>query len=714
MKAVILAAGRGNSFEIITENKPKCLLDFGSETIIQRQIRLLKEYGLQNKDIIIVTGYMSECICIDDEIIKIYNPEYNTTDNSYSLQLALRYCDEDTLVLDGDLVFDKSVLLTVIEGKGNILAGLNEQTAYGMTGITYTGKEVTAIGKHIVSDITYASIMRISRSSINPIVVELEKKGNKKTWYTVPLNSLMGSVRFRVKAVSGKVLGINTYFDYVEAKKAFCIEDYTVLVTGASGFLGKKIYYILKRYYKVAGIRRKRDNDVFATIDICSKSSVSAYLELTRPSVIVHTAGIPEPEVCEKDKENAWKNNVEAVRIIADLCRERNIKLIYISTDYVFDGDDSEEYRYDSVRNPKNYYGETKLAGENIVINCPNSLIVRIPVIYGYNDETDKETFPIKVIRSLIAGKTMILDNKQIRYPVLIDEVAFAIKDAMHKTGIIHITSSHPVTKYTWGKIIAEEFDLESKLIQEDKNSSLDDRPPHVKLKVMDNDYELSETKKGTSILKKQLRCFFKLIYKSNPTENIYGLNIGEYRYQLGKSIGRSIPEDVVEDIDCVMPIPNSGLYYAMGLADAIKKPYLQALVKPDSYVRSFQIADVALREQTIRDKILPIPELILDKKIALVDEAIFTGTTFRVVCDIIKACGAKKIYICIAAPICRNCCKQYVQPERKPLSHEINVNNADYYFKVDGVYFQPYQNLMESLADVKDICFECFDMDLV
>ena len=78
------------------------------------------------------------------------------------------------------------------------------------------------------------------------------------------------------------------------------------------------------------------------------------------------------------------------------------------------------------------------------------------------------------------------------------------------------------------------------------------------------------------------------------------------------------MPEEIVGRMDYVVPIPNSGLYYAMGLAEQIKVPYLQSLVKPDTLTRSFQISDIALREHVIRQKITPIRELLEDKNIML------------------------------------------------------------------------------------------------
>lgn len=708
MKAVILAAGRGNRLGTLTSDRPKCMLEFGEESILERQIRILKQYGI--KDISVVVGYKKERVVEHIQgVTFIENDKFNITDNSYSLFLALENIDDEVVVLDGDLVFEEDTIQELVKNKGTVLLATKENAGYGMTGILLgDAGEVKGIGKHILTNLTYASIMKLSAEMVSALRKELKKPEASKTWYTIPLNKTLPLVKTVVCVTNAKILGINTYFDLIEAKKKFNVEDFSILVTGASGFLGQKIYYILKRDFNVEGIRGTTSNGSFIAVDLTDIKSLDAYLELTKPKIIIHTAGIPEPEKCSENQSKAYTVNVEAVGNLVDACKKRNIKLIHISTDYVFDGLKEEEYSHNDARKPCNYYGETKKQAEDLVKEYENSLIVRIPIIYGYNNERDKTTFPVQIINKLQKNETVYLDNQQIRYPVLIDTVAIAVRKALGQTGIIHVTSAVPVTKYKWAKIIADEFNLDSKLICEKPFKELINRPPHVKLKVEEKDFNVLDIYEGTKVLRKQMNCAFRLIYKGQANEVIYGKNIGQYRYDLGKKLGESLPNSVVEELDYVMPVPMSGLYYAMGMAEAIGIPYLQGLVKPDTSTRSFQIADFALRERTIRGKIHPIEAMIRNKTIALVDEAIFTGTTLRCVCDMVKACGAKKIYICIPTPLSETPCRQFVQPERKLLSHYIASDEIKNYFRVEEVFFQPLSNFKESIRGNDDICYEC------
>lgn len=708
MKAIILAASRGKQLGELTKDIPKCMLTFGQETILERQIRLLGEVGIGSSDIYVVAGYKAEKIKNVKGISLILNNEYKVTDNSYSLWLALQSVDDDVLVLDGDLVYEADVLRLLCKAKGNAVVVSESNHYNGSTGVS-VGKSgrLRAIGKHLSGEKSYASIMKMTAKTAAVLAEDL--KNSRMFWYTVSLNRILGTEVFEVCYTINHIVGVNTYSDYLDAKRYFGIEKDMVWVTGASGFLGQKIYHILKRNYDVVGTKGKSKNSEFTAIDLLNKEAIRAYVRLIKPSIIVHTVGIPEPEACEADREAADKINVGTVKNLVEICNESGIKLVHISTDYVFDGESTEEYGRNDKRFPKNYYGVTKLWAEEEVKKCKDSLIVRVPLLYGYNNIGDKATFPIKILEKIKQGEQVFLDNKQIRYPVLIDDVAFSVADSLHKKGIIHVTSGEPVTKYIWAKILAHEFGYDECLVQEDQDSSLEDRPKHVKLRVEEQDYLVTNAKRGAEVLRKQMACVFQLIYKSNPVEKAYGINIGNYRYELGKKLAYSLPKEIIKKTDYVVPIPNSGLYYAMGLAEQIKVPYLQALVKPDMMTRSFQISDIALREQVIRQKITPIRELLENKNIILVDEAIFTGTTLRIVCDMVKACGAGEIYVAIPTPICRNVCRQYVQPERRLLSWEVEEEDIVAYFKVKGVFFQTYDRFEKSICKVGNICRDCF-----
>src|SRR5699024_1449616 len=121
------------------------------------------------------------------------------------------------------------------------------------------------------------------------------------------------------------------------------------------------------------------------------------------------------------------------------------------------------------------------------------------------------------------------------------------------------------------------------------------------------------------------------LLYTCSPAELEGKVQIGHFRYQLGKLLAETLKSGFSETLDYVVPIPNSGLYYAMGVAEALGVPYLQALIKRDGQRRSLQEQDMKVREQMIRENIALLPGLLEGKSVALVDEAIFTGITLKI-----------------------------------------------------------------------------------
>ena len=108
-RAVILAAGCGRRMESELGGDPKCMLSFGEETLLERQFRILEECGIERCNILVVAGYSRDRLCIPSDASIIVNERFETTDNAYSLELALdsiRDVRGEVLVLDSDLAYD--------------------------------------------------------------------------------------------------------------------------------------------------------------------------------------------------------------------------------------------------------------------------------------------------------------------------------------------------------------------------------------------------------------------------------------------------------------------------------------------------------------------------------------------------------------------------------------------------------------------------------
>lgn len=154
------------------------------------------------------------------------------------------------------------------------------------------------------------------------------------------------------------------------------------LITGVSGQLGHDV----KRNLLERGVS---ENDIAsprtAEMDITDRQAVENYVENFRPDVIIHCAAYTNVDGAESDPEVCQKVNVEGTKHLVEAAKQVNAKLIYISTDYVFNGESSEPYEVESQADPQSVYGVTKYEGELAVQSYPKHFIVRISWIFGIN-----------------------------------------------------------------------------------------------------------------------------------------------------------------------------------------------------------------------------------------------------------------------------------------------------------------------------------------
>ena len=155
---------------------------------------------------------------------------------------------------------------------------------------------------------------------------------------------------------------------------------YNVLVTGSSGQVGNEIKAISSDY-SYNFFFTDRNN-----IDITSKDDIRKFCQTNSINVIINCAAYTAVDKAESDEINADLVNRKAVKKLSIVAKELNIKLIHISTDYVFDGKNFKPYVEEFQTNPQSIYGKTKLDGENEIrdINPLNSIIIRTSWVYSY------------------------------------------------------------------------------------------------------------------------------------------------------------------------------------------------------------------------------------------------------------------------------------------------------------------------------------------
>jgi len=138
------------------------------------------------------------------------------------------------------------------------------------------------------------------------------------------------------------------------------------LITGASGMLGSVFCRQLKDKNEIYGIDIRPS---FTEIDITEKQALWNFVKKVQPQVIVHTAAYTDVDGCELDPDKAYKINADGTKNLAEACNDTGALMIYISTDYVFDGRKDKPYTEIDKPNPINVYGKSKLQGEKYVRN---------------------------------------------------------------------------------------------------------------------------------------------------------------------------------------------------------------------------------------------------------------------------------------------------------------------------------------------------------
>lgn len=239
-----------------------------------------------------------------------------------------------------------------------------------------------------------------------------------------------------------------------------------LLVIGC-GLLGSKLINLVKEKYKTFATYNKelsaiKDVDFFQ-LNINDKKNVMDVIKKVQPDYIIHTAALTNVDECETNRELAYKTNVDGTRNVALASIEVNARLIYISTDYVFDGVKGR-YKEEDKPDPVNYYGLTKLKGEEVVKEiCSNWIIARTCALYGL----EKKNFVTWIIDELKNGRNINVVTDQFITPTYNLDISQQILELIRKgnKGIFHTAGSERISRYNFALKIAEIFDLDRNLI---------------------------------------------------------------------------------------------------------------------------------------------------------------------------------------------------------------------------------------------------------
>ena len=341
-----------------------------------------------------------------------------------------------------------------------------------------------------------------------------------------------------------------------------------VLIIGASGKVGKEIFKNLKNKdnkstYDIFGTYYTNQMEGLEQLDITNLPVVEKVLEKINPSILIHTAAITYPLRCEENRELAWKINVEGTKNLAQCCMKKNCKMVFISSDGVFNGKNGP---FDETHktNPLNYYGETKVESEKIVSETDDYLIIRTAWVNDVGPNS--HSFIMQVINSLQNNNIFNAPVDQFGHPTYSNNLAEIIIELVknNSEGVFHVTGSTYVDRFHFAKKIAKAFCLNPEMVHKtttnlhqshtrpmEANMKLDKLKSVISTKVLSLDEQLDS-----------MRSNYRMMI---PINNVKLQSLGRFRDQRGslsvlvsKNRNDAPNASKIEEV-YISDIPNSG-----------------------------------------------------------------------------------------------------------------------------------------------------------
>ncbi len=295
-----------------------------------------------------------------------------------------------------------------------------------------------------------------------------------------------------------------------------------ILVTGSNGLLGQKLTHLLQNEKSILLIATARGKSIlpitkgtFYSLDITDSAEVDRVMSEAKPDVVINTAAMTQVDQCETEREACWNANVTSVENLIQSCAKSNVHLVHVSTDFIFDGtygplDETAK------PNPVNYYGESKLAAEERLINSAISWsILRTVLVYGITEDMSRSNIVLWVKNSLEQGKSIQVVNDQWRTPTLAEDLAIGCYLAAKTKvkGIYHISGKDFLSPYDIAIATADFFKLDKSLIKATDSTQFKQpaqRPPKTGFIIekarKDLGYEPHSFQEGIAVLASQIR----------------------------------------------------------------------------------------------------------------------------------------------------------------------------------------------------------------
>ncbi|MDE2491257.1 MAG: SDR family oxidoreductase [Elusimicrobia bacterium] len=241
-----------------------------------------------------------------------------------------------------------------------------------------------------------------------------------------------------------------------------------LLLTGATGFLGRHLDEALSPAWRVSRASRSAAGPGALALDLAQPASIERAFAAARPAAVVHSGAIAGPDDCERDPERARRVNAEATRVLAGLCAKAGARLVFVSTDLVFDGARGLYAEGDAPR-PLSVYGRVKREAEEAVLALtPGAFVLRVSSVYG-RPLGGRPCFVERVRRALAGGREFAAFVDEVRSPTDADQLAGVVGrllDGAAPAGLYHWSGGERSTRFETARAAARAFGLDERLVR--------------------------------------------------------------------------------------------------------------------------------------------------------------------------------------------------------------------------------------------------------
>ncbi|NQV75301.1 MAG: SDR family oxidoreductase [Bacteroidetes bacterium] len=296
-----------------------------------------------------------------------------------------------------------------------------------------------------------------------------------------------------------------------------------IIVTGSNGLLGQKVTDLSIQDSEIELIATSvgpnrhnlKDGYRYEELDVLDLDRLNELVARYQPDSIIHTAAMTNVDACEAERAKCYALNVQSVKNLVDVCQKRDIQLIHLSTDFIFDGEDGP-YTEEAEPNPLSYYGETKLESELILKNSSCQwAILRTIILYGIVNDMSRSNIVLWAKGALEKGEPINVVNDQWRMPTLAEDLAACCLLAVKKnaSGVFNVSGKDLMSILEIVERVADHYRLNKSLIKAISAESLNQAAKRPKKTgfildkaIVELGYSPHSFEEGMTFMDKQLK----------------------------------------------------------------------------------------------------------------------------------------------------------------------------------------------------------------